>query len=754
MSRKNLFLHVALVFFTVTLFLGSATPSGNAAANLSAIPQVNVNEEDLSVQLFNAIFGQGWANLASKIGTGGDGSDGPTLIFALLGSLNSACAIAVAWIAIFTLLVGAVGAADGGKPLSGKSPFVPVRFAFSMAAIAPVFAGLNALQILILAGIGISIDMANDMWRTGVRYVATYGSITAQVPPRVGEAARRLSEGSLQSQTLIAYLARQSGCHFGSTGEWIDTGETLVFHFTVPQQCLAGTTNLQPGDLGGFEIQKARLGSLKDEAVAVDQSRQNALSALMVGLNPVALQLGEKQFTHADYAAAFGATSAYTSAISQGLAQIANHADPQRQQGLQNFVETLAGRGWFMAGSYYWIVADASATVTKAMTEDTRYIEPKWTALHSARILYRDWDTYVMPNLNELGEALRRTPADREAAAIGGVSKSPASMFNFIFEKPAQLLVQLGSNRPDALMAYSNTARSLLVGLEGVIGAAVLARTAAHGYEKWTGSPIGWVKGAATLGASSAGAGAAKALADSVFVLVLTIGLPLYILFWTFAYIIPAIPFIIWVAAIVGWIVLSIEAVVAAPLWLVGHAMPEGEGFAGTSGRSGYMLFFSVLLRPVLLVLSMFICMILMSVTGTLIHALFTPFMYVSGSVFSAGNLGLSATVALLIILGGVIAMLTWKMFELTTAMPDRVIKWAGQLLVGLGDEARGMGQQTIESAKGQGQNLLGRGGGALAERRRENNLAANQATQNRTNSRDGQHQVNPVERPSGNPLG
>jgi len=143
MSRKTLFLHFVVVFFTATLLLGAATPSGNAA-NLSAIPQVNVNEEDLSVKLFNAIFGQGWANLAAKVGSGGDGSDGPTLIFTLLGTLNSACAIAVAWIAIFTLLVGAVGAADGGRPLSGKSPFVPVRFAFSMAAIAPVFAGLNA----------------------------------------------------------------------------------------------------------------------------------------------------------------------------------------------------------------------------------------------------------------------------------------------------------------------------------------------------------------------------------------------------------------------------------------------------------------------------------------------------------------------------------------------------------------------------------------------------------------------------------
>ena len=630
-----------------------------------------------------------------------------------------------------TLIVGAVGAAYQGKALAGSqsSPWVPIRFAFSFAAIAPVFKGLSAMQILILAGIGVSIDMANTMWETGLKYVATYGAVNAEVPSQVNKTAQGIVANAMRSQALVGYLARQSGCEFPSWGEWIETANSHIYHFTVPQECLTGRTNLQPGDLGGFQFTKARLGSVK-ESSAVDESRKAALQTVIGTLTPVVTKLGDKKFTKADYKDVFAAIPAYTSAISQGLQQIANQAEPDRKKGLESFVGMAGNRGWLMAGSYYWIVADANSRVVEAMADDTQYIPPEMHALKSARILYTDWDTYVEPNVAELTRTLSLTPEGQEAAAIRGVGAAPSQVvnfFSFIFEAPARFMASLSKDRPDAILAYSNTSRAVLLGIEGAVGMALLAKATTEGADNWTDSWVGKAVSFFSFGGTSAVTGAAKGAADGVFIIVLVLAIPLLVCFWVFAYIIPAIPFITWVAAVAGWIMLSVQAVIAAPLWLIGHSMPEGEGFAGVSGRAGYALFLSVLLRPVLLVLSMFVCMILMSATGSLIFALLTPFMDASGVTMDTGNLGLSAMLGLLILVGTVIGLFTWKMFELTTAMPDQIIRWVGQLLANLGDEGRGMASEATNRATSEGRGVVEKGAQRMAQQRPRNTDAAHQ---------------------------
>ena len=148
-----------------------------------------------------------------------------------------------------------------------------------------------------------------------------------------------------------------------------------------------------------------------------------------------------------------------------------------------------------------------------------------------------------------------------------------------------------------------------------------------------------------------------------------------------------------------GWVALCVEAIVAAPLWLISHAMPEGEGFAGSAARSGYAMFFSLLFRPILLILSMFVCMIVMSATGPLIGLIFTPF--AEGLRGVSGNYGITGVISLVIMLGAVISLFTWKMFSLTTQMADRILRWVGQLIANLGDEnAQGMIQESRAGAQ------------------------------------------------------
>jgi hypothetical protein len=193
--------------------------------------------------------------------------------------------------------------------------------------------------------------------------------------------------------------------------------------------------------------------------------------------------------------------------------------------------------------------------------------------------------------------------------------------------------------------------------------------------------------------------------------------------------------------AVVGWIVLCVEAVIAAPLWLVGHALPEGDGFAGMGGRAGYMLFLSILLRPLLLVLSMFVCMILMSATGSLVYTLFIP--YVNATGISVGsNFGVGSAVALLVILGTVLMILTWKMFELTTSMPDRIIRWVGQLLQNLGDEGHGMASQAMTGSREHGRAMQTNFGEGMKKNVIRRNAAAAGGAKGQGGGDEAQHQM------------
>ena len=69
--------------------------------------------------------------------------------------------------------------------------------------------------------------------------------------------------------------------------------------------------------------------------------------------------------------------------------------------------------------------------------------------------------------------------------------------------------------------------------------------------------------------------------------------------------------------------------------------MPESEGFAGQHDRAGYMLLFGTLLRPMLLVLSMCLCILLMKVIGTLLGPLFVPFVEAMRVLGNVGIVGM-----------------------------------------------------------------------------------------------------------------
>jgi hypothetical protein len=150
------------------------------------------------------------------------------------------------------------------------------------------------------------------------------------------------------------------------------------------------------------------------------------------------------------------------------------------------------------------------------------------------------------------------------------------------------------------------------------------------------------------------------------------------------AFYLPAVPFIKWILGLASWLILVIETMFAAPLWAIGHAMPEGEGFAGQHGRTGYMMLLGVLVRPPLMVAGLLCAMVCLPLFGKFLGASFLIF----HSSMTSGNTiyGPAAIVAFLFLGGTLFVMVTQKLFSLITWLPENVTKWIGQQVASLGE--------------------------------------------------------------------
>lgn len=142
----------------------------------------------------------------------------------------------------------------------------------------------------------------------------------------------------------------------------------------------------------------------------------------------------------------------------------------------------------------------------------------------------------------------------------------------------------------------------------------------------------------------------------------------------------PAVPFIFWIMAVLGWVIMVAQSLLAAPLWAASHAVPEGDGFAGRYALQGWQLMLNVITRPILLTLGLLISMFVM-------HAI-VYFALKGYAVFNASVVSSTATIAITgiivtnRIMTSIVIVLAHKSHELMHDLADDigvpVMKWIG----------------------------------------------------------------------------
>ena len=645
--------------------MGGSAPQGekSMATEIPATAEVLL-KTDASKQFLDTLLGQGWDAWGEGLG----GSEAAELMLQLFSAFNIVALAVISALFIWVMAVAVAGTAHEGTPFGKKysSLWMPLRFVGAMGALAPIFKGLSLFQVAILACIGLSINLGNFVWSLGTDYFVEHGGqITVQAPDQNVRQYSAIANGSLQSLTMQYYLRERRnmdvspGGEWDYSGNWFSSGGEYRFRFN--------------GNAGSIVVECV------DEADALCRGKVNAVGTAISALSSTAQQLADPDTPGSDIdpLALYNAANQVNTTILSGLQSYAQQG--QLKAKLQDFQDISKQYGWFIAGSSYWSISWINQEVREAMYSGISYRPAEYSASELYGMTYglHDYEAVRerVANYIKTAYTARRGISDTTAnPAVTDESGALSSLGDWIRATLNELVaanilpiaVEKMSSQ-DPIMAVSNVG-DYLIGSAWGLAAALGGLDVLH-----------------SLGKSVPLIGDAIPNLDKYISFALfAVFIPLLLYGLALAYYLPAIPFIRWISALVGWVILVVESLVAAPLWLCAHALPEGDGAAGQHGKRGYLLLLGIIIRPPLMVAGFFAAVILMNVLGRMIGAGFE--MFIAGTS-QTKIIGITGTFSMLVILGIVVIMTANKFFSLIHYLPEHVTNWIGQQFHSLGEK-------------------------------------------------------------------
>ena len=156
------------------------------------------------------------------------------------------------------------------------------------------------------------------------------------------------------------------------------------------------------------------------------------------------------------------------------------------------------------------------------------------------------------------------------------------------------------------------------------------------------------------------------------------------------------LPFLMWIGVCLGWVVLCVEALIAAPIWAVMHLTANGDDLTG-SGSQGYRLVLSLTLRPVLMVFGLIAALTIITVFGQLINMVFFD-VFILSQQDSNIVIWIVGLLAAPLIYGGVMWTVIKKSMDAIHIVPDQILQWFGGAGQQLGHYGESLGGQNSGS--------------------------------------------------------
>lgn len=164
------------------------------------------------------------------------------------------------------------------------------------------------------------------------------------------------------------------------------------------------------------------------------------------------------------------------------------------------------------------------------------------------------------------------------------------------------------------------------------------------------------------------------------------LGYGLMVLGMILAIMLPFLPFVYFLSGAIGWVIMAIEAVIAAPLWILLTFAPHKSGDIIGTNKQGLLLMIGVFFRPVLMILGLLACFLVMRVGLDFINIMFSGIYMIIAPDFDLTNMFLGFGLLVMYVLT-LIALVT-NCCAIITGLGDAVMEFIGVRVSILGANA------------------------------------------------------------------
>lgn len=666
------------------LFVMAALPSGLMAADASMFAPAT------SGRAFDMICGP------QGIMAGMPGCGEPGLFSAMFTIFNAGImAVAALWFAWTAMAAVAQTAHDGeflGKRFS--SLWMPIRVVLGATAIVPIVNGFNLAQVVMMWGALTGVTIADNTW----------GAVAHGLGQGVFAVGEQHPQATAKAESMNNML-RLLTCTKGLTADGNLDGEQV---FTGYVYLSGGGTKYEFG-----KLENGRRMPVCGTMTAKTPAEASAVYSIANStLGPIAERIVAGETSIDTGSAVKAALGEYQKFLDERLkAAIAANGTDKVLARLQE-----PGR-WIEAGAWYQTVSTISRQ-NMAQAEPTVAVSMN-PAIESFLSGFTGATTADAMDSLEIKQSDNSAKDGMQAAFE---SMKDAHDANSWWSPTGQNLT-VGfvrwlndDNSKNPMLVVKDIGDYMIVSGEALLTAYATAVVAVKG------ASSGWVTSAADQLATAglfSWKGAAAALLDLsdkwvsglVMFLIMTGGI--------LAVYIPFVPFIQWVAAVIQYLIIVLEAMVSAPLWAMVHMDTDGEGL-GQRTTYGYLFLLNVLFRPVLMIFGFIGAGVIMWLAGGLVNDLF------AFAVFNANTggdgqatFGLVSFCFVVVVYVSIMLMLVNGTFNLVHTLPDKVLNWVGgQFHYSQSHDPRGDFDKVMSGAGSAIQGRPGSGAGGLLQSR------------------------------------
>jgi len=629
-------------------------------------------------------------------------------------------AIACAFVS-YIVIMNIHRAAEAGRILgTNQSWMFVMRLGFAGVMMFPLGGGFSAGQVLVMQGAMVGVGMAKDVYTNAIQAVGPDAIVVAQpMIPGTEQIVAGLMDNELcmdlvnlasntaAAGTPLVPIPQPVTVNDNANGGFItyryslstgnETGDPVCGTVTIRESQQASNTvagvNVDMAAVQQSVLSNVLTGAIRNQVASVAQNLwQNRQASTLTPLQGI--------FTNAVQTYTAGLTAAATSVASSLNAAVQANAQQYRNgtSDLLTGEQQQNALGWTSAGAYYLEIAKLNASTLSLLNATPTTTSPTYEGLGPA----------ISFDLAPLAAAQKQfmTTLNAVVQTSDGTNSASGIPYTLADAKSSNngqgvlttVFGAIGLSQPGVLHGIANyllpssqwtdpfgglmALGQMLINtsLTALAGAWVLSKTVTStGVAVWNFLTGNWAAAAAAVG----GHAVMNFFATPVFIAILAMLVPGIVI----AYVLPMIPYVMWMAGVAGWIILVCEAMVAVPLWALAHMTLGGDGLHGRA-TEGWSLLFSVVFRPTLMVIGLFLGYFVFDCMSWLIRETFgvaIGFVLANGWMVS-NLLGMLVLLSIFVMLHVVAALMSFRMIALLPHHLPRLIGFTSANRVDMDD--------------------------------------------------------------------